>query len=198
MSAPTERNQPVPDLIRRCARGEAAAQAEFIGEYGGFLRAVIARSLGAGGNGYAVRSELEDLHAELLAKLLDRERGMLDSVRDAGRIHGWLSAVAHTHVIDHFRRDTSRKRALRNLCREERERYHPPPDEAAMAEERRAEIRRHLARLTPRQRIAIELYYMHEMSYSEISEIMGTSINTVASHIRRGKKHLRELLGERA
>ena len=53
-----------------------------------------------------------------------------------------------------------------------------------------------LGRLSPRQRSAIVLHYYGGYSTSEIASMMGSSAPTVAVHLHRARRRLRELLGD--
>ncbi len=60
------------------------------------------------------------------------------------------------------------------------------------AAERIGAVRRLLAELPERCRLALTLRWQREMSYAEIAEAMGISIKTVEIHLARGAKALRE------
>ena len=45
------------------------------------------------------------------------------------------------------------------------------------------------------QRTAIVLFHFQEMPYTEIAEVLQIPINTVRTHLYRGRKRLRELMG---
>jgi RNA polymerase sigma factor (sigma-70 family) len=53
-----------------------------------------------------------------------------------------------------------------------------------------------LARLSPRQRSAIALHYYGGYSAREIAAMTGSAAATVAVHLHRGRKRLREILEE--
>ena len=53
-----------------------------------------------------------------------------------------------------------------------------------------------LARLSPRQRSAIVLRYYGGYTSREIAAMTGSTAATVAVHLHRGRRRLRELLGE--
>ncbi len=55
-------------------------------------------------------------------------------------------------------------------------------------------MREALARLPDAQRLALTLHYFEDMRYEDIADVMGVPLNTVKSHIRRGKARLAELL----
>ena len=57
-------------------------------------------------------------------------------------------------------------------------------------------IRKAIAALPGPQADAISLYYLNDLKYTEIAAIMELPINTVKSHLRRGKESLRRLIPE--
>ncbi len=53
-----------------------------------------------------------------------------------------------------------------------------------------------LPRLSPKQRRAIVLHYYGDYSLKEVATITGTTFSAVGVHLHRGRKRLRELLGD--
>lgn len=49
-------------------------------------------------------------------------------------------------------------------------------------------------RLPPKYRDSIYLYYFEEMSVEEISRLTKTKVNTVKSHLRRGREQLKDMI----
>ena len=72
------------------------------------------------------------------------------------------------------------------------------PDEQVELRESAGEVRAALARLPTTQRVALTLHYFEDMRYEDIAEVMGLPLNTVKSHIRRGKERLAVLLSTSA
>ena len=72
----------------------------------------------------------------------------------------------------------------------------PADDVAGMAErvEEAQLVRAAVAQLPDAQRLALTLHYFEDMRYEDIADVMGVPINTVKSHIRRGKERLALLL----
>ena len=68
------------------------------------------------------------------------------------------------------------------------------PATALDSQEMRSEVRRALAQLDEHHRLVLTLYYFDDMKYTDIAEIMDIPLNTVKSHIRRGKERLAALL----
>jgi RNA polymerase sigma-70 factor (ECF subfamily) len=64
------------------------------------------------------------------------------------------------------------------------------PEEEIELRESATEVRQALTRLPGPQRLALTLHYFEDMRYEDIAEIMGLPLNTVKSHIRRGKERL--------
>jgi RNA polymerase sigma-70 factor, ECF subfamily len=64
------------------------------------------------------------------------------------------------------------------------------PEEEVTLRESAAEVRQALVKLPTAQRLALTLYYFEDMRYEDIAETMGLPLNTVKSHIRRGKERL--------
>jgi RNA polymerase sigma-70 factor (ECF subfamily) len=68
------------------------------------------------------------------------------------------------------------------------------PEEELELRESATEVRAALDQLPSAQRLALTLHYFQEMRYEDIAETMGLPLNTVKSHIRRGKERLALLL----
>ena len=67
-------------------------------------------------------------------------------------------------------------------------------EELVADEESAAEVRAAVDRLPEAQRLALTMHYFEDLRYEEIAEVMGLPLNTVKSHIRRGKERLASLL----
>ncbi|HEY3057977.1 MAG TPA: sigma-70 family RNA polymerase sigma factor [Chloroflexota bacterium] len=68
------------------------------------------------------------------------------------------------------------------------------PEEEVELRESATEVRAAMTRLPAPQRLALTLHYFQEMRYEDIADTMGLPLNTVKSHIRRGKERLAVLL----
>ena len=64
------------------------------------------------------------------------------------------------------------------------------PEEELELRESASEVRAALEQLPSAQRLALTLHYFQEMRYEDIADTMGLPLNTVKSHIRRGKERL--------
>lgn len=68
------------------------------------------------------------------------------------------------------------------------------PDLALDSQELRHSVRRALAQLEEHYRVVLTLYYFDDMKYTDIAEVLSMPLNTVKSHIRRGKERLAAIL----
>lgn len=69
------------------------------------------------------------------------------------------------------------------------------PEHGTQLRESADEVRGALHQLNEPQRLALTLHYFEDMRYEEIAQVMGLPLNTVKSHIRRGKERLASILG---
>lgn len=68
------------------------------------------------------------------------------------------------------------------------------PARALDSHEVRDQVRQALAQLEEHYRVVLTLYYFDDMKYNDIADILDIPLNTVKSHIRRGKERLAALL----
>jgi len=91
-------------------------------------------------------------------------------------------------------------RVLSNVCIDELRRRRPsdagpPPAPLATAVER-VDLARALERVPREARLLLALRYVDGLSYRDLGQVRGISINTVKSQLARGKAILRAALGE--
>jgi RNA polymerase sigma-70 factor (ECF subfamily) len=72
------------------------------------------------------------------------------------------------------------------------------PEQQLELRESASEVRRAMQTLPAAQRLALTLHYFDDMRYEDIAETMDLPLNTVKSHIRRGKERLALALSEPA
>lgn len=70
------------------------------------------------------------------------------------------------------------------------------PEWRAESDESAHEVRQALAKLPRSQRVALVLHYFDNRPYDEIAAAMGVPLNTVKSHVLRGKERMARLLGQ--
>ena len=65
------------------------------------------------------------------------------------------------------------------------------PEEAALNKSRNEELFEAIQRLPKKQRDSIIMFYYNEMTYAEIAEAQGVSVQTVSTNILKGRKNLK-------
>lgn len=109
----------------------------------------------------------------------------------------WLYQI----TLNVFRNRTRRRKVRQvpldgQLCVKEGEKL---PEEIAEDVERRHELAGLLATLPRRQRVAIVLRHIEELSYAEVAAVLEQPVGTVKSHVHRGLQTLRAtLISERS
>jgi len=107
----------------------------------------------------------------------------------------WLYSVLKNHCF-HILRDRAYKQgkekeainSYENLVENQYEMYQ---DTDNGFEERIETLEMELCNLSHEQRVCIELFYLKEKCYQEVSKITGYTMNQVKSHIQNGKRNLK-------
>lgn len=73
----------------------------------------------------------------------------------------------------------------------------PTPEEVAVQEERREDLRQAIMNLGPDYREVVMLYHFQHLSYQQIADRLGVPARTVETRLYRAKRQLREALTER-
>jgi RNA polymerase sigma-70 factor (ECF subfamily) len=125
---------------------------------------------------------------------------VLPSYRGETRFTTWLYRVVVNLCYDELRR---RKRRPQPASEEamavmpETASWSDPEKEMTRAETQ-LRVRSALMQLEDPYRLVLTLYYFEGLKYREIAEVTGIPLNTIKSHIYRGKARLAELLTESA
>lgn len=100
----------------------------------------------------------------------------------------WVRRVVANRSASRFRRLASEGRALFRLGPPSQE--VPPPSEDSMA------VWSALRRLPPRQAEIVVLIYFADLSHVDASALMGCSVETARTHLKRAKARLARALGD--
>ena len=117
----------------------------------------------------------------------------LDSFRGDSMFSTWLTRLAYNTAINSIQR---RKEYMPLSEHTEIEDPRFTPEEMEIRKVTKAAIREAVAELEEKYAVCLDLYFFHDIPYSQISEITGYPENTIKSHIFRAKKILREKLKE--
>lgn len=137
------------------------------------------------------REDAEDATTEIFMKVREKI-GQYDASRP---FTAWLYKVAANHCWDTLRRRHIRQ-DLETGDLETLPLEHPDPNqlEQIVAQRTSRDMRRALAQLPARARMALTLRYYGEMSYDEIAEALGVRRPFVGVLLLRARHQLREVL----
>lgn len=187
----------VAELLERVLAGDSEARAHFCAESLPVVRRAVELELNRLPGAPLGAADRDDLSSEIMARLLADDCRLLRKLREPRSIAAWLVTLSRNHVRDHIRKSATRGRVHDEAAREPRKPYGDTPADGAMAEERRAIIRRAMGELPDKDRLILQLYYMHGMKYVEIADMLDLNINTLSARLRRARERLRKLMEAR-
>jgi RNA polymerase sigma-70 factor (ECF subfamily) len=158
-----------PETIEACRRGDRAALDRVFRAHAERLERLLARLVGP-------RAEIEDLLQDVFAAAIVA----FPRFRGEASIGTWLHRIAVNVTLNHLRRPHHARQVP--LVDEP----HDPADQADAAVARREEAAKlyaHLDKINPKQRIALLLFVVEELSVAEIAALMGTSQTTTRSRL---------------
>lgn len=131
----------------------------------------------------------------------------LKDLRQEEQFESWLFAIAHNVWCSLIESQTAQKRSATVLSLEvEGESDDRPsiaarladpnadPLNVALQKEKLEKLHEALVHLPKQMRHCAQLRVVHEMSYAEIADLMGISVNTVKAHLHQAQKALRAQL----
>ena len=119
---------------------------------------------------------------------------------DSGKFLSWVLRIAHNQVIDYFRSQKSAKTVnesdagynmLGTLRFAER-----TVEDNIISEQIEADVRRLVEHLPDEQREVVKLRYFSGLSFQEIADQTGVSINTALGRMRYALINLRKMIAE--
>ena len=141
----------------------------------------------------------EDLFQETFIKVIQSLRA--GKYKDNGRFLSWVIRIAHNLIIDHFRKEkqmnsvsnddtevdlfNSKKFSDKNI------------EEIIISSQIKSELRTLINELPTDQREVVLLRHYGELSFKEIADQTGVSINTALGRMRYALINLRKMIDER-
>jgi RNA polymerase sigma-70 factor, ECF subfamily len=167
-------------LVRRAAAGETPAFAELVRRHQGKVRGLLLRLCGD-------RTLADDLAQEVFLRAY---RGLW-GFEGRSSFGTWLYRISYNAYLNH----STRVRKWSSLPTAYDAETAAPDDALSPP---RADLRRDLeaavATLPQRYRGVVVLYYLQDLSYPEIAEILDVPLGTVKTHLHRAKRLLRSRL----
>jgi RNA polymerase sigma factor (sigma-70 family) len=177
-------HRPVEDelLAVRCQLGEAAAFDELIERWHPPLWRYLRRLTGE-----------EEAAAETVQDVWLRVLRGIARLRDPARLRPWLFGIARRAVMDRLRAEYAAPEQVEaDLAAMAAPQW--APDEAADAEADLVLLHRELGALPVREREALTLFYLRELTLAEIAAVLAVPVGTVKSRLFRARRMLREQL----
>ncbi|MBP3564761.1 MAG: sigma-70 family RNA polymerase sigma factor [Alistipes sp.] len=143
-----------------------------------------------------------DVADDILQETLIKVVRVIDEGRyvDNGKFLSWVLRIAHNQVIDYFRSQKSAKtinesdagyNMLGTLRFAER-----TVEDNIISEQIEADVRRLVEHLPDEQREVVKLRYYSGLSFQEIADQTGVSINTALGRMRYALINLRKMIAE--
>ena len=133
--------------------------------------------------------EAEDAAQETFVRMYTK----LDSYQPERKLSSWVLAIASHYCIDRLRR---RRGEWVSLDEEPIAAVLPSreqgPEERMVRSETRDEVQQMVNRLTAPYRVPLILRYWYDLSYVEIAEVMGLSVQAVKSRLHRARLQMVE------
>lgn len=107
-----------------------------------------------------------------------------DDLRDPGAVAGWLFQIAHRRIVDAARAGARAPTPAGDAVEEHLAPWRDPePGDGA--------IWSRVAALPPKQREAIGLRYLADLSHADVAAVMGTSVEAARRNVFEGLRRLR-------
>ncbi len=179
---------PTSELVRRCRSGDSGA-------FDGLVRTYMNTVLGLAYNYVGNFHTAEDLAQETFVQAFQS----LDRLRDIDRFKVWLLRIARNKCIDHIRRNPKwisiddDDQLRREVDAASAQTSTPPPSEASVSE---AALLSVLQSIRADYREIFTMKHIDNLSYKEISQLLGMSVTAVGEKLYRVRAIIRERLRE--
>ena len=118
-----------------------------------------------------------------------------------GRFPAWISRIAHNLIIDHYRQEKSENVQSADIeeidILNRKDLCEATIEDMMIAEQIRDDVKYLIELLPELQREVLKMRYYQNLSFKEIAEITGVSINTALGRMRYAIINLRRLANEK-
>ena len=163
--------------LEQARRGDQAAFSRLVGAYQGPVYNLCYRMLGNA-------PEAEDAAQETFLRMYTK----LHTYQPERKLSSWVLSIASHYCIDRLRRRRGQWLSLdeepvaATLASPNR-----GPEDLALRSESRDEVQRLVDMLQPAYRVPLILRYWYDLSYAEIAEAMGLTVQAVKSRLHRAR-----------
>jgi RNA polymerase sigma-70 factor (ECF subfamily) len=181
--AVSDRQESLPWLLEAARDGNADAFAALVRRFQASTYQFILRMVRRG-------AVAEDLSQEVFVRMW-RNLGHIES---AGMLPGWLRRVAANAVIDHWRKEESRQRRIQELREHPIARRIVRPSTRMESREALGSVQEAIETLPAKLKSVLVLRTREGLSYEELADVLGLSLNAVRSRLFRARQELLEAL----
>lgn len=118
-----------------------------------------------------------------------------------GRFPAWISRIAHNLIIDHYRQEKSENVKSADIedvdILNRKDLCEATVEDIIIADQIRDDVKYLIELLPPLQREVLKMRYYQNLSFKEIAEITGVSINTALGRMRYAIINLRRIANEK-
>ncbi len=189
------------ELVRRCISGDHTAWETFVDKYSRLVFHVIHKTLRARNLPYTAE-DVEDIFESVFESLVEREFRLLKRFGEPFNLPAWLGIITRRHTNRYMTAHSKRSVSIEGAEDEISIRENLPdpaagPEQIIQKREMEEILVTLIRELPERDRIIIRLFYYEDMPHSEISKMVGVSVNTVGKALFRTREKLRENLMKR-
>ena len=175
-------------LIRRILSGDDAAFNALVRKHQKGIHALAWRKVG-------------DFHIaeEIVQDTFLQVYKNLTQLKNPNQFSGWMYVIASRLCLKWLQKNnnTSAMHSLEDTPVEEIEEssythYVSEQRQTEVTEHRRELVKKLLAKLPESERTVVTLHFLGELTAKEIGKLLGVSVNTIKSRLRRGRKRLQE------
>ncbi len=172
------------ELARRCQRGDVTAYADLVRRHRRMAYKIARGIVGS-------TDEAEDVVQDAFVRAFQR----IGTYSRRQTFAAWVHRITLNCAIDRIRRRERERRSNENAPRNPGPARDPA--EEVVATEVRTWARRAVEDLPLKQRLAVTLFYLDDLSVAETAEALGCSPSAVKAHLTRGRRRLAERMAER-
>ena len=191
---------PDKDIIDGCVKGESGAWEGFVRRFSGLVMWTVRDRLAKAGYPFT-EQDTEDIHQEVFLAIYNKNR--LKYLKDTSRVAPWLCVISSNTALNYIK---SKGRINRDAIPSSEETgpgitlietfvsKEMPADRQLDEKLKKEIVCEAIESLKPNEKIALNLYLVHENTISEIAQILNMQQGTVSSIISRAKDKIKERL----
>ena len=121
--------------------------------------------------------------------------------KEDGRFYQWMMRISYNLCIDHFRkvkRRPSKVRDDKGYIMSSQKEHSKNKEESLILDEKCKQVQELIDELPPEQREVVVLRHYSDLSFKEIAELTGVSINTALGRMRYALNNMRKKIEDKS